>query len=110
LAALPDSACRLGSVDCGIQKVAEAGLLRAVGRERHALALLERWAGLEPLAVLERGRLAEELGYRETAARAYRFVARAWRHADPELRGYVLEARQRLERTSGTSSPPTRVF
>jgi hypothetical protein len=104
-AALPDSACRLGGVNCGVQKLTEARLLRAVGRHRQALELLDRWAGLEPLAVLERGRLAERLGDRKKAASAYNFVAAVWRHADPELRGYALEARQGLRRLAAS---PTR--
>jgi tetratricopeptide (TPR) repeat protein len=103
IAALPDSACRLGSVDCGIHKLTEARLLRAVGRHREAMELLDRWAGLEPLAVLERGRLAERLGDREKAAKAYTFVAAVWRDADPELRGYVLEAHRGLQRLAGES-------
>ena len=105
-AALPDSACRLGGVNCGLQKLTEARLLGAVGRDRQALVLLDRWAGLEPIAVLERGRLAERLGDREKAAKAYDFVAAVWRRADPELRGYVLEARQGLERLAGSSTRP----
>jgi hypothetical protein len=105
-AALPDSACRLSSVNCGIYKLTEARLLGAVDRDRQALELLDGWAGLEPLAVLERGRLAERLGDREKAAKAYDFVAAVWRHADPELRGYVLEARQGLERVVGSSTRP----
>jgi hypothetical protein len=80
-------------------------LLGAIGRHRQALELLDRWAGLEPLAVLERGRLAERLGDRKKAASAYTFVAAVWRHADPELRGYVLEARQGLRRLAAS---PTR--
>ena len=99
-AALPDSACRLASVNCGLQKLTEARLLRAVGRHRQALELLDRWAGLEPLAVLERARLAERVGDRDKAAKAYHFVAAAWRHADPELRRYVLEGREGLQRVA----------
>jgi DNA-binding SARP family transcriptional activator len=102
-AALPDSACRLDSVDCGVQKLTEARLLGAVGRHRQASELLDRWAGLDPLAVLERGRLAEQLGDREKATKAYTFVAAVWRHGDPELGSNVLEARQGLERVAAGS-------
>jgi DNA-binding SARP family transcriptional activator len=104
--ALPDSACRLGGVSCGAQKLIEARLLRAGGRDRQALALLDRWAGPEPLAVLERGRLAERLGDRQKAAKAYTFVVATWRHADTELRGYVNEAREGLRRVAASPAGP----
>jgi serine/threonine-protein kinase len=100
-AALPDSACGRGLVDCRAQKLTEARLLQAVGQGRRASELLDRWAGLEPPAVLERARLAERLGDREKAVKSYQFVADVWRHADPELRPYVLEARKGLERLKG---------
>ncbi len=53
-----------------------------------------------PLRVLERGRVAERLNDRATAARSYQYVLDAWRHADPELRPYVDEARAGLARLS----------
>lgn len=46
---------------------------------------------------LEQARAAERLSERERAMRAYRFVAEAWQHADPELQPYVTEARQSLQ-------------
>jgi hypothetical protein len=46
----------------------------------------------------ERSGLAERLGEREKALTAYRFVAEAWREADPELRRYVDEAQAGLLR------------
>jgi serine/threonine-protein kinase len=100
-AALPDSACGRALVDCRAQKLTEARLLQAVGQDRRASELLDRWAGLDPPAVLERARLAERLGDREKAAKSYKFVADVWRHADPELRPYVVEARKGLERLTG---------
>ena len=53
---------------------------------------------LEPVWVLERGRVNERLGNRELAVDAYQFVADVWRHADPELQGYVDEAKAGLAR------------
>ena len=47
---------------------------------------------------LERGRVHERLGNRETAVTAYAFVAAAWAHADSELQPYVAEAREGLKR------------
>jgi hypothetical protein len=52
---------------------------------------------------LERGRVAERLGDRDRAPEAYRFVAAAWRHADPELQPYVAEARAGLGRLTAES-------
>jgi eukaryotic-like serine/threonine-protein kinase len=100
-ASLPDSVCGLWWISCRAQKVTEARLLGAVGEDRRAMELLEQWGGLEPLAVLERARLAERLGERDKAIKSYQFVADAWRHADPELRTYVMEARGGLERLTG---------
>jgi hypothetical protein len=96
---LPDSVC--GLVSCPFQKLTEARLLQAVAENRRAAELLDRWAGLEHLAILERARLAERLGDREKAVTSYQFVADAWRHADPELQPYVVEARSGLERLTG---------
>jgi len=50
------------------------------------------------LGTLERGRIAERLGDRATAAENYDFVVAVWRNADPELRPYVEEARATLAR------------
>jgi len=103
---LPDSVC--GLVSCHAQKLTEARLLQAAGEERRAIELLERWVGLQselvapdPLAVLERARLAERLGDQEKAVKSYQFVADVWRHADAELQPYVVEARKGLERLTG---------
>ena len=97
--ALPDSVC--GLVSCPFQKLTEARLLQAAGDDRKAAELLDRWAGLEPLAVLEQARLAERLRDREKAVKSYQFVAAAWRHADPELQRYVDEAQNGLARLTG---------
>ena len=47
---------------------------------------------------LERGRVAERLGDSTRARDAYRFVAAAWQHPDPELAPYAAEARAGLAR------------
>ncbi len=100
-ASLPDTVCGHRLVLCSSQKLTEARLLEAVGEDRRAIELLERWAGLDPLAVLERARLAEGLGDREKAIKSYQFVANVWRHADPQLQPYVMEARSGLARLTG---------
>jgi hypothetical protein len=50
------------------------------------------------LGRLNRARVAERLGDREQAAGLYQYVLDAWRHADPELRSHVAEARDGLKR------------
>jgi len=47
---------------------------------------------------LERGRVAERLKDRDRALDAYRYVARAWQHPDPDLELYAAQARAGLER------------
>jgi tetratricopeptide (TPR) repeat protein len=110
-AMLPDSTC--GLVSCDAQKLTQARLLQAAGEERQAMELVERWVGLktdlsppDPLGVLELARLAERLGERDKAIRSYQFVTNVWRHADPELQGYVEEARSGLTRLVGESRQP----
>jgi eukaryotic-like serine/threonine-protein kinase len=100
-ASLADSVCGLWLRVCPPQKLTEARLLEAVDEDRRAADLLERWAELEPLLVLERGHLAERLGERDKAVKSYQFVADVWRRADPELQPYVTEARKALERLTG---------
>ena len=70
-------------------------LLSSQGRDREAAALLP-WQSSVSLGFneLERGRVAERLGDRETAVKAYTYIAVLWRHADPELQPYVAEARR----------------
>jgi serine/threonine-protein kinase len=53
------------------------------------------------LAKLETARAAERRGQRDRAVEDYRFVLNVWRHADPELRPHVDEARAALARLSG---------
>jgi eukaryotic-like serine/threonine-protein kinase len=105
---LPEELCVVNA--CSFQKLTEARLLRARGENRAAGELMDRWLwslGASPffvLGTLERGHIGEELGDREHAARAYRFVADAWRRADPELQPYVAEARAGIARLSGRGS------
>jgi hypothetical protein len=54
---------------------------------------------------LERGRVAERLGDRETAVKAYTYVSVLWRNADPELQPYVAEARAGLQRLTSEPKP-----
>jgi serine/threonine-protein kinase len=103
LGALPDSVCRF--VDCahGWEQFKRAELLAARGDDRRAAGILDRWMWVfdGPLAVLARlarARIAERTGEPEVAGRYYAFVVHAWRHADPELHGYVTEAREGLRR------------
>jgi eukaryotic-like serine/threonine-protein kinase len=100
-AALPDSFCAYWESGCRSQKLIEARLLAAVGEDRRATEVLDRWAGLDPLAILEQARLAERIGNREKAIKSYQFVADVWRHADSELQPYVVESRKGIKRLTG---------
>ena len=97
--ALPDSLCMV----CGFERLTRVRLLSAKGRDEEARVRLEAPItnladGLEPVWVLERGRVNERLGRRDQAAEAYAFVAQTWMHADPELQPVVNEARTALAR------------
>jgi serine/threonine-protein kinase len=103
LQSIPDTLCLAGAFNCFYANLALARLLVARGEYRSAGDLLERWwwQGDGPmliLALLERGRVAEQLGEREKAVESYRYVADAWRRADPELQPYATEAREALAR------------
>ncbi len=102
--ALPDSLCPW----CFQELFTRVDLLVAGRREREAASFLDH--ELAPAAlgdprygawILQRGRVHERLGRRETAIEAYRFVADVWRHADPELVPYVTEATAGLRRLAG---------
>jgi eukaryotic-like serine/threonine-protein kinase len=86
------------------ERLTLARLLAALRRDGEALAVLDLGfphpyflLGRVPWA-LEQARVAERLGQREKALQWYGFVAKVWRHADPELRPYVDEARSGLQR------------
>jgi eukaryotic-like serine/threonine-protein kinase len=103
LQSIPDTLCSEWAFSCFYGKLTLARLLAARSEYRPAGDLLERWwwQGRGPvriLAVLERGRIAEHLGEREKAVESYRYVADAWRRADPELQPYAAEAREGLAR------------
>jgi hypothetical protein len=94
-----------GLLPCVLEKFTEAELLAARGEDRQAAAILDRWVprlmgGLAVLGLSYRARIAERLGDLTTARRAYRHVADAWRHADPELAAYAAEAEAGLARVS----------
>ena len=102
LQAIPDTLC-LEHYDCAYGKLVEAQLLNAQGQARQAGAFLDRWmwrdhGPLFVLGVLERGRIAEDLGERQKAIDSYQFVVDVWRRADPELQSFVVEARNALAR------------
>jgi tetratricopeptide (TPR) repeat protein len=97
--AMPDS---LYGTDVDV-RFARSNLLVAAHRDDEALASLENpyWdfaMVLNPLRLLQRGRVAERLGRRDTAIDSYRSVLAWWRHPDPELQPYVGEAKLALSR------------
>ena len=86
------------------ERIVAARLLVALGKNREALALLERdcpypfATPLRGLWAYERGRIAEQLGEKARARTSYNYVVRLWRNADPQLQGYVQSARAGLSR------------
>jgi hypothetical protein len=110
--ALPDTAC-FGR--CDVDRLVRIKLLAARGRYLDAAQRLAatpgvNWPGipvppLRALWELERGRVHEQLGNRDTARAGYAFVTAAWAHADSMLQPYVTEARGGLSRLSGESKP-----
>ena len=82
-----------------------AAKLLAKGRGGFAVAdkiLRQRLYSLvsptEIMMALERARVADAAGKREIAVRAYQLVANAWGRGDPEVQGFVREARERIRR------------
>jgi hypothetical protein len=82
-------------------------LLLAARRHQEADKRLQRrWPGTslcnngfeDVLWRLERARMFERLGRRTDAAAEYAFVVDAWRAADAELQGYVLQSHNALRR------------
>jgi eukaryotic-like serine/threonine-protein kinase len=92
-----DSLC----LTCYIDRLTEARLLSARGRDREALTLLSQrlYTTLTPAEIwiaAERGRVATRLGDRDAAARSYRLVIAAWADGDPEVQRWVADARRAL--------------
>lgn len=92
------------------ERLTLARLLAGVHRQREALEVLDRgfpW-GVQAMEratwALEDARLAEQFGQRDKARYWYGYVARVWRHADPELQPYVAEAREALRRLSAEAA------
>jgi hypothetical protein len=100
--ALPDTACSY----CYLPRVTRVQLLSALGRTEDARVRLEDdlptalavGRAIDVVWVLERARVNERLGNSQEAMEAYSFVARAWEHADPELRPFVTEATEAIAR------------
>jgi hypothetical protein len=95
---------------CFYEKLTQARLLAAVGDNRAAADLLDRWRWSTPspffiIATLERAQLAERLGERELGITLFQRVVDTWRHADPELEPYVAEARAGLQRLTKEPRP-----
>jgi serine/threonine-protein kinase len=96
-AQISDTLC----LSCYADRLTEARLLAARGRLDDADRLLRQrlYTVITPAEVwiaAERARVARRRGDVATAARAYRFVADAWRWGDPEVQPMVEEARAAL--------------
>jgi hypothetical protein len=101
LQSIPDTLCIVNI--CYYEKLIEGRLLASQGRARQAGEVLDQWVWRAEgpvfvLGVLEQARIAERLGERQKAVDSYQFVLDVWRHADPELQPFVLEARKALTR------------
>ncbi len=99
---------------CQDDRLLAAGLLAGRGRLEEAARILNAAPTIEGdilprpsdvLWYLERGRVAERLKDRDRAIEAHRYVAAAWRHADPELQPYVAEAQEALGRLTTERRP-----
>jgi hypothetical protein len=100
-AALPDSLYG----NFALARFTYANLLAALHQDAEALAVLDHPYDETPVAMdvlrsVQRGRVAERLGKRETAVESYRRVVQMWRKPDPELVPYVTEAKTALTRLS----------
>ncbi|HET8634585.1 MAG TPA: protein kinase [Gemmatimonadales bacterium] len=102
--------CLPGDGEYGRECIWFVGLLAAdLGRldeaERAFRSLWDQRGGA--WARLHLARILERRGRRAEALEAYRYVAYAWRHADPELQPVVDEARQAEQRLSLPASATT---
>jgi len=104
-AAIPDSLC---SYRCWSDRLTRARLLHLRGNAAQAAAVLDgrplsqsyQSVG-EVLWLLERARIAEDMGDRERAVSAYLRIRDAWLHADPVLRPLVEETNRAIARLQG---------
>jgi hypothetical protein len=100
--ALPKDLCPA----CYLDRLTLAQLLVDKGRDLEAWSILgpaHPSSSLAPfptqvLWTLLRARVAERRGDRELASQSYAWVSGMWRHPDPQLRPYVIEAREGLAR------------
>ena len=84
---LPDTLCP----ECYLDRLTRARLLRAAGRAAEALSTLDEalvpfLTPIEVLFAVERAHAAQQVGNRQLAGIACRFVRAAWSEADPMLR------------------------
>jgi tRNA A-37 threonylcarbamoyl transferase component Bud32/tetratricopeptide (TPR) repeat protein len=102
---LPDSLC----AGCYFEPFTRLLLRAARGEDRKVVDT--PWpaaffpSARDVMARLAQARAADRLGEGERARAAYKFVAEAWQHADPELQPYVAEARQALARLTSEPRP-----
>jgi serine/threonine-protein kinase len=99
LLALPDTACER----CALYRVARAQILEAAELDSAAWEILSAdppgfLLPTDALWMLLRARVAERLGDREAAIRAYRFVVDTWGRGDPAVQPHVQESRVALRR------------
>ncbi|HET8762739.1 MAG TPA: protein kinase, partial [Gemmatimonadales bacterium] len=99
--------CLPGSEEIGQQCVWFVGTLALdLGKldvaERAVRALWEQHGGAP--ARMHLARILERRGRSAEALEAYRYVAYAWRNADPELQPMVAEARQAIQRLSAVAA------
>ena len=100
LRALADTLC----IECFLRdRWTTAQLLAARDSVDAAYRILSTWPGedmvaREVLVTLDRGRVAERLGYRDEAVAAYGLVIAAWERGDEGVQRYVQVARQGLSR------------
>jgi serine/threonine-protein kinase len=102
---LPDTLC----IACYIDRLNTAKLLESRGKLKEADSLLNQRLNTlltpsEILIALERGRIAEKLGNRDAALRAYRLVIDAWAAGDPEVQPMVEESRKAVVRLGGAKT------
>jgi tetratricopeptide (TPR) repeat protein len=95
---LMENAFRRSGIPIVVPWIAE--LHADAGREAEAVRYLET-IGPDPWAGLRLGPLYTELGEREKAIEAYRWVTLAWDEADPTLQPDVARARSAIASLSG---------